>query len=96
MKTLHEEPGTSSRPRKSQHLLRALRPQEREALRAALHDGLGQALTSISFLAGSLQQKLTAQNLPEASDAAEIASLISRAVSETQALVHEPNASAFQ
>jgi signal transduction histidine kinase len=96
MKTLHEEPGTSSRQRKSQHLMRTLKPQEREALRAALHDGLGQALTSISFLAGSLQQKLNAQNLPEASDAAEIAALISRAVSETQALVQEPNASPFR
>jgi signal transduction histidine kinase len=96
MKTPHEELGTISGKRKSQQLMRELKPQEREALRAALHDGLGQALTSISFLAGSLQQKLAAQNLPEASDAAEIASLISRAVSETQALVQEPSASAFQ
>lgn len=96
MKTPHEELGTISGKRKSQHLMQELKPQEREALRAALHDGLGQALTSISFLAGSLQQKLAAQNLPEASDAAEIASLISRAVSETQALVQEPSATAFQ
>ena len=95
MKTPHEELGTISGKRKSQHLMRELKPQEREALRAALHDGLGQALTSISFLAGSLQQKLAAQNLPEASDAAEISSLISRAVSETQALVQEPSTTAF-
>ena len=60
---------------------------DREWLRAALHDGLGQLLTSISFLAGSLRQKLAAQELPEANEAAEILSLTGRAISETQALV---------
>lgn len=63
--------------------------QERERLRAALHDGLGQLLTSISFLATSLRQKLAAKELPEATDAAEILSLTGRAISETQALVRD-------
>ena len=62
---------------------------EREHLRDALHDGLGQLLTSISFLATSLRQKLTSKDLPEAADASEILALTSRAISETQALVAE-------
>jgi signal transduction histidine kinase len=59
---------------------------DREWLRIALHDGLGQLLTSISFLAGSLQQKLAAQKLPEATQADEIVLLTGRAIFETQAL----------
>ncbi len=61
---------------------------ERERLRDALHDGLGQLLTSISFLATSLQLKLRSRELPEADDAREIAALTGRAISETQALVN--------
>jgi signal transduction histidine kinase len=67
----------------------SLPPAERERLRVALHDGLGQLLTSISFLATSLRQKLTARKLPEAREAAELLSLTGRAISETQALVRE-------
>jgi signal transduction histidine kinase len=63
--------------------------QDREWLRAALHDGLGQILTSISFLASSLSQKLAGRRLPEASEAQELLSLADRAISETKALVHE-------
>lgn len=66
-----------------------LAPDERERLRLALHGGLGQLLTSISFLASSLQQKLADRQLPEASQAADILSLTGRAISETQALVRE-------
>jgi signal transduction histidine kinase len=95
MKTLHEELGINPIQRKARQVARALTTEEREALRGALHDGLGQLLTSISFLAGSLQQKLAAQKLPEETEAAEILSLTSRAISETQALVHEPEHSAF-
>jgi signal transduction histidine kinase len=54
-----------------------------------LHGGLGQLLTSISFLASALRQKLAEKRLPEASQAAEILSLTGRAISETQALVRE-------
>ena len=62
---------------------------DRERLRVALHDGLGQLLTSISFLATSLQQKLAARESPEATEAAEIVLLAGRAISETQALLRE-------
>jgi signal transduction histidine kinase len=61
-----------------------------ERLRIALHDGLGQLLTSISFLASSLKQKLAERDLPEASEAAEIVSLTGRAISETQSLTRDP------
>ena len=71
----------------------ALSGAERERLRAALHDGLGQALTSISFLATSLRQKLSSKDLPEAADAGEILALTGRAISETQALVAETSPS---
>lgn len=62
---------------------------DREWLRTALHDGLGQLLTSISFLASSLNQKLTARKLPEATEAAELLALAGRAIGETKALVSE-------
>ena len=62
---------------------------ERERVRQALHDGLGQLLTSMAFVAGSLRQKLERQGMPEASDASEILTLIGQAISEAQALVQE-------
>lgn len=61
--------------------------EERERVRKALHDGLGQLLTSISFLAGSLRQKLEARNLPEAREAAEIVALTTEAISEAQGVI---------
>jgi signal transduction histidine kinase len=82
--------GTGKAPhRKKAASASALREDARDSLREALHDGLGQLLTTISFLAGSLRQKLAAQKLPEATEAAEILSLTGRAISETQALVSE-------
>jgi signal transduction histidine kinase len=63
---------------------------DREWLRAALHDGLGQILTSISFLASSLSQKLAGRRLPEVAEANELLSLAGRAIVETRALVREP------
>src|SRR5688572_27675659 len=74
----------------------ALREEDHELLRAALHGGLGQLLTSISFLAGALQQKLAAQKLPEETQAAEILSLTGRAISETQALVLKSDCSSAE
>ena len=62
---------------------------ERERVRDALHNGIGQLLTSISFLASSLQQKLAEQKLPEANEAAEILALTCQAIDETQMLVRE-------
>jgi signal transduction histidine kinase len=72
--------------RKSAKPLR-LPPAERERLRRALHDGLGQLLTSLSFVAASLCQKLNSKALPEAAEAGEIVALTAQAISETQALV---------
>jgi signal transduction histidine kinase len=62
---------------------------ERERVRQVLHDGLGQLLTSISFLAGGLRQKLETRGLPEAEDAAEILQLVTQAIGEAQAIVVE-------
>lgn len=74
--------------RKSAKPLR-LPAAERERLRAALHDGLGQLLTSMSFVAASLRQKLASKALPEAAEADEIVALTGQAISEAQALVAE-------
>lgn len=62
---------------------------DRERMREALHDGLGQLLTSISFLAGSLRQKLATKKMAEANDAAEILALAGQAIAEAQTLVLE-------
>ena len=51
-----------------------------------LHDGLGQHLTGVTFLARALENKLVALSLPEASDAAEIGRLIFEALSQTRNL----------
>lgn len=69
---------------------RARTAEEREWLRTALHDGLGQILTSISFLASSLSRKLAVRRLPEAMEAEELLSLAGRAIVETQALARDP------
>jgi signal transduction histidine kinase len=62
---------------------------DREQLRQALHDGLGQLLTSLSFAAASLREKLTAKQLPEAAEAEEIVALTREAISEAQGLVRD-------
>jgi PAS domain S-box-containing protein len=53
--------------------------RERQGLGRDLHDGLGQFLTGIAFLARVLQQNLEAQSLPEAKDAAKISDIAERA-----------------
>ena len=65
---------------------------ERQRVRDALHDGLGQLLTSISFLAASLSSRLGALELPEAEQAQDILALTRQAINETQTLVAEPEA----
>ena len=62
---------------------------EQQRVRKVLHDGLGQLLTSISFLAGSLRAKLAERDLPEAGDAEDIMALTRQAINETQTLVRE-------
>lgn len=51
-----------------------------------LHDGLGQHLTGITFLAKALERKLAAQSLPEAADAGEINRLVLQALTQTRSL----------
>ena len=51
-----------------------------------LHDGLGQHLTGVQFMAQVLQQKLETRMAPETAEAAEIALLIRQAISQTRDL----------
>lgn len=51
-----------------------------------LHDGLGQHLTGITFLTRALENKLAAQRLPEAAEAAEIGKLVLQALTQTRIL----------
>jgi signal transduction histidine kinase len=51
-----------------------------------LHDGLGQHLTGITFLTRALENRLLAQSLPEAEEAAEIGRLVLQALSQTRNL----------
>lgn len=60
--------------------------RERERLSIELHDGLGQHLTGIAFLAKALANRLKAQSVPEAADAGQIAELTNQAISNIRAL----------
>jgi signal transduction histidine kinase len=51
-----------------------------------LHDGLGQHLTGVTFLTRALENRLAAQALPEAGNAAEIGKLVLQALSQTRNL----------
>ena len=76
--------------------------REKERLSHELHDGLGQHLTGIAFLAKALANRLAARNAPETDDAQQIAALTNQAISNTRALARglrpvgpEDNAFAF-
>ncbi len=60
--------------------------QEKRRIGQDLHDGLGQHLTGISFMAKALQQRLAAKQLPEAVDAGKITDLVNHTVSQTRDL----------
>jgi len=60
--------------------------RERGRIGQDLHDGLGQRLTGIAFMAGALKQRLGGKSLPEAADAAKIADLVNDAISRTRSL----------
>jgi PAS domain S-box-containing protein len=51
-----------------------------------IHDGLGQHLTGITFLSRALEKALSAKNLPEAAEAAEISRLVIEALAQTRNL----------
>jgi two-component system, LuxR family, sensor kinase FixL len=59
---------------------------ERRRIGQDLHDGLGQHLTGVAFLSKALQQRLASKDLPEATDATKIASLVSESIGQTRAL----------
>ena len=60
--------------------------REQRRLGQDLHDGLGQALTGISFLAKVLEKNLTAKKVDEAKEAGEIAALLNEALAQTRRL----------
>ena len=76
--------------------------REKERLSHELHDGLGQHLTGIAFLAKALANRLEARKATETPDAQQIAALTNQAISNTRALARglrpvgpEDNAFAF-
>ncbi len=68
----------------------ALEAAEQEARRIGrdLHDGLGQHLTGMAFLAKGLERSLKDRGLPEAGEAREIVKLVKEAVGHSRALAH--------
>ena len=60
--------------------------RERQRIGQDLHDSLGQLLTGIGFKSKSLENKLTARDLPEAAAAKQIADLVTQATSQARAL----------
>ncbi len=62
--------------------------REQERIGQELHDGLGQHLTGVAFLAKALAHKLADQGVPEAADAEQLVQLINRSVSMTRGLAH--------
>lgn len=60
--------------------------EEQKRIGQELHDGLGQHLTGIAFLAKALEQKLATLALPEKLDAAQIVQLVNQSISRTRAL----------
>jgi signal transduction histidine kinase/CheY-like chemotaxis protein len=60
--------------------------EEQLRIGADLHDGLGQHLTGIACLSAALRERLKAQNLPETTQADDIARLVNEATVQTRAL----------
>jgi len=60
--------------------------REQRRIGQDLHDGLGQHLTGIAFMAKVQQNKLAEKNAPEAAEAAKIVELVNDAISRTRQL----------
>jgi two-component system, LuxR family, sensor kinase FixL len=69
-----------------EHEIQEISEREQRRLGQDLHDGLGQSMTGIAFLAKVLQQKLQAKAAEEAEAAGNIASLINEALAQTRRL----------
>lgn len=69
---------------------RILKASEREQARIGqeLHDGLGQHLTGVAFLAKALARKLADRGVPESTEAEKLVQLINQSVSITRDLAH--------
>jgi PAS domain S-box-containing protein len=72
--------------RNLEHEIQEISEREQRRLGQDLHDGLGQSMTGIAFLAKVLQQKLQAKEIAEAEAAGNIASLINEALAQTRRL----------
>jgi PAS domain S-box-containing protein len=69
-----------------EHEIQEISEREQRRLGQDLHDGLGQSLTGIAFLAKVLQQKLHANFAQEAEAAGNIATLLNEALAQTRRL----------
>jgi PAS domain S-box-containing protein len=65
--------------------------REQRRIGQDLHDGLGQHLTGVAFLAKAQEQNLAAKGLPEAADAAKIVKLVNQAIYKTSELARGLN-----
>jgi signal transduction histidine kinase len=74
------------RRQKAHQAFEQLVSTERERMRKQLHDGLGQVLTSISFLASSLRARLKKCENGDAAELDEIIHLINEAIAESRAI----------
>ena len=72
--------------RRLERELLASSEREQQRIGQDLHDGLGQHLMGVSFLSKVLSDKLAAQGLAEARDAARIESLVGEAIKQTRQL----------
>jgi len=69
-----------------EHEIQEISEREQRRLGQDLHDGLGQSMTGIAFLAKVLQQKLQSKAMEEAEAAGNIATLINEALAQTRRL----------
>jgi signal transduction histidine kinase len=81
---LEEEIATRERLEREVHQIGA---REQRRIGQELHDGLGQELTGLSYLAASLHQRLRDKNQPEAESAEELATGIPTALGQLKEIV---------
>jgi signal transduction histidine kinase len=84
-KTPANKPRAKQAPEAPRDLLLST-ASERERLHKLLHDGLGQVLTSATFLVTSLRHRLEARGLEEAQIVDEVLLLLNEAIAESRTL----------
>lgn len=75
-----------SRRRKLERQILAVAESEKQRISLELHDGLGQHLTGVSFVARTLADKLRGMDHPEAKEAEWLVKLLNEAITRTRAL----------